>query len=117
MSVMNQQLQLLVAIQDLEQMIRDNEDEKRAKEFQDMGFPLGGLDNLKRSLGELESQLEPRHRSYYRKLTGRFGHAVVPVIGNLCMGCFASIPSSFVSVTHENRVLHCESCGRILYWP
>ncbi len=114
---MNQQLQLLVAIQDLEQMIRDTEDETRAREFTEMGFTLNGLDNLKKSLIELETQLDPRHRNYYRKLTQKFGHAVVPVIGNLCMGCFANIPSSFVSVTHENKVLHCENCGRILYWP
>jgi predicted nucleic acid-binding Zn-ribbon protein len=42
---------------------------------------------------------------------------VVPVVGNLCTGCFASIPASFVSVTNENKVQKCENCGRILYWP
>jgi len=114
---MNKQLELLVAIQDLEQMIRDAEDEAKSRELRDMGFPMDGLERLKENHRRLEEQLEPRHRSYYRKLTQRFGHAVVPVINNLCMGCFANIPSSFVSVTHENRVLHCESCGRILYWP
>ncbi len=114
---MNPQLQLLVAIQDLEQMIRDTEDQEKAQELEDMGFNIGGLEDLKKALSELEAKLEPRHRSYYRRLTQRFGHAVVPVINNLCTGCFANIPSSFVSVTHENKVLSCENCGRILYWP
>ncbi len=114
---MNPQLQLLVAIQDLEQMIREAEDEQKAQELEDMGFRLSGLEDLRKALADLEAKLEPRHRSYYRRLTQRFGHAVVPVIGNLCMGCFANIPSSFTSVTHENKILHCENCGRILYWP
>jgi predicted nucleic acid-binding Zn-ribbon protein len=114
---MNPQLQLLVALQDLEQMIRDAEDAEKAKELEEMGFHMEGLDNLKKAHEEILGKLEPRQRGYYRRLKQRFGHAVVPVIKNLCTGCFANIPSSFVSVTHENKVLCCENCGRILYWP
>lgn len=114
---MNPQLQLLVAIQDLELMIRDAEDAKKAQEFEEMGFGMGGLDELKKAHEDLQAKLEPRHRNYYRRLTQRFGHAVVPVIKNLCTGCFANIPASFVSQTHRDRVLTCENCGRILYWP
>ncbi len=114
---MNPQLQLLVAIQDLELMIRDAEDAKQAQELEDMGFGMSGLDNLKKAREDLQAKLEPRHRSYYRRLTQRFGHAVVPVFNNLCTGCFANIPASFVSQTHRDKVLTCENCGRILYWP
>jgi predicted nucleic acid-binding Zn-ribbon protein len=114
---MNPQLQVLVALQDLEQMIKDAEDQEKAHQLEEMGFNLGGLDGLKKAKEDLEAKLDPRHRNYYRRLKQRFGHAVVPVIGNLCMGCFSNIPSSFTSVTHENKILHCENCGRILYWP
>jgi len=114
---MNPQLQLLVAIQDLELMIRDVEDAEQAHEMEEMGFDMGGLDKLKEAHKELQAKLEPRHRSYYRRLTQHFGHAVVPVINNLCTGCFANIPASFVSQTHKEKVLACENCGRILYWP
>jgi predicted nucleic acid-binding Zn-ribbon protein len=114
---MNPQLQLLVAIQDLEQMIADAENQEEAAQMEKMGFNLGGLEGLKKAHEELLAKIEPRQRNYYKRLKGRFGHAVVPVINNLCMGCFANIPSSFTSVTHENKVLHCENCGRILYWP
>jgi predicted nucleic acid-binding Zn-ribbon protein len=82
-----------------------------------MGFSLGGLDGLKSARDELFAKLEPRHRGHFQRLMKRFGHAVVPVINNSCMGCFANIPSSFTSVTHENKVLQCENCGRVLYWP
>ncbi len=114
---MHPQLQLLVALQDLEQMIAEAEDQAKAEQEEGMGFNLEGLDDLKKAREDLESQIEPAHRNYFRRLTKSFGHAVVPVIGNLCMGCFANIPASFVSVTNENRVQKCENCGRILYWP
>lgn len=114
---MHPQLQLLVALQDMEQMIQEAEDQKKATELEDMGFALGGLENLKLAKEDLEGRIEQRYRSYFRRLTTRFGHAVVPVVNNLCTGCFASIPASFVSVTNENKVQKCENCGRILYWP
>jgi predicted nucleic acid-binding Zn-ribbon protein len=89
----------------------------KAQELEGMGFQLGGLENLKKRKAELEDSIDPRHLNYYRRLTKRFGHAVVPVVGNLCMGCFANIPASFISVTNENKLQKCENCGRILYWP
>ncbi len=112
---MHPQLQLLVALQDMEGMIR--EVETAGEELEDMGFKHGGLENLRGACDELATKIEPRLMSSYRRLTGKFGHAVVPVVNNLCTGCFASIPSSFVSKTNVNKVQKCESCGRILYWP
>jgi len=114
---MHPQLQKLVALQDIEQMISEAEDQSSASELEDMGFDLSGLENLKKRKAELEEAIETRHLSYFRRLHKRFGHAVVPVVGNLCTGCFANIPSSFVSVTNENKLQRCENCGRILYWP
>ncbi len=114
---MNQQVQQLVALQDLDRMIRDAEDEAKAKEEQDLGFEMPGLENLKNAREDLAGKIDPRVRGYYRRLAGRYDQAVVPVINNFCTGCFANIPFSFTSAVNENKVLHCESCGRILYWP
>ena len=112
---MHPQLQLLVALQDMEGMIR--EVEEQGDELEGMGFTHGGLENLKTARDELAAKIEPRLMSGFRRLIGRFGHAVVPVVNNLCTGCFNNIPSSFVSKTNVNKVQKCESCGRILYWP
>ena len=112
---MHPQLQLLVALQDTEGMIQEVENE--GEQLEGMGFSHGGLDDLKKAHEELAAKIDPRLASLYRRLKGKFGHAVVPVVSNLCTGCFASIPSSFVSKTNEGRVQKCESCGRILYWP
>jgi len=112
---MHPQLQLLVALQEMEEMIR--EVDQAGEELEGMGFTHEGLGKLKAAHDELAGKVDPRHMSWYKRLTGKFGHAVVPVVNNLCTGCFANIPSSFVSKTNENRVQRCESCGRILYWP
>lgn len=112
---MHPQLQLLVALQDTEGMLQEVENE--GAKLEDMGFSHGGLDDLKKAQEEIESKIDPRLANLYRRLKGRFGHAVVPVVSNLCTGCFASIPSSFVSKTNTDKVQQCENCGRILYWP
>ena len=112
---MHPQLQLLVALQDTEGMIQEVEEE--GDKLKGMGFSHGGLEDLKKAHDEIAGKVDPRLASRYRRLKEKFGHAVVPVVSNLCTGCFASIPSSFVSKTNEGKVQQCENCGRILYWP
>ena len=112
---MHPQLQLLVALQDMDGMIKETEE--AGEELEGLGFTHGGLEDLKKAREELVSQVDPTLIGYYRRLTGRFGHAVVPVVSNLCTGCFANIPSSFVSKVNLNKIQKCESCGRLLYWP
>ncbi len=112
---MHPQLQLLVALQDMMGMIR--EIEEQGSELEDMGFKTEGLEKLKEAQAELEAKIDPQLMGQFRRLTKKFGRAVVPVIGNSCTGCFAQIPTSFVSKTNAGRLQRCESCGRILYWP
>lgn len=112
---MNPQLQLLVALQDMEGMIK--EVETQGEELEGMGFSQSGIEDLKSARDELAGNIDPRHMSWYRRLTEKHGHAVVPVVKNLCTGCFANIPAQFVSKTNISKVQKYESCGRILYWP
>lgn len=109
--------QLLVALQDLEEMIEEAEDEGARSKLEALGFPVTGMDRLREAREELEAQIAPQLLGRYRRLVERTGRAVVPVIGSSCTGCFSAIPHSFVSSTHANQVLQCEACGRILYWP
>ena len=112
---MNPQLQMLVILQNMDEMI--GEVETHGTELEGLGFSLQGIDKLKADRDELMGQIDPRHLSGYKRLMTKHDQAVVPVRKNLCTGCFANIPSSFVSKTNANRVQKCESCGRILYWP
>ena len=113
---MNRQLALLVSIQNLELQLRDAEDEEKAKELEAMGFPMD-VDKIKQVIEELLAQVEPRHKGYYNRLKQRYDNPVVPVWDGHCTGCFANVPTSFTSVIHENKVLNCESCGRVLFRP
>ena len=112
---MNPQLQMLVILQNMDEMI--GEVENHGEELESLGFKHEGIDKLKSDREELVGQIDPRHLSWYKRLTDKYDQAVVPVRKNLCTGCFANIPASFVSKTNVNRVQKCESCGRLLYWP
>lgn len=113
---MNRQLVLLVSIQNLELQLRDAQDEDKAKELAGLGFPMDP-EKIEKDIAELLELVEPRHRSYYLRLKKRFENPVVPVWDGHCTGCFANVPTSFTSVTNVNRVMSCESCGRILFQP
>ncbi len=113
---MNRQLVLLVSIQNLELQLRDAQDKDKAKELASMGFPLDE-DKIKQDIEGLLAQVEPRHKGYYKRLKAKYDNPVVPVWDGHCTGCFANVPTSFSSVLHENKVMNCESCGRVLFEP
>lgn len=68
--------------------------------------------------GKLQSVIsDPLLRKYEQLLKDRGGCVVVPVKGNLCGGCHVALPSSIVILAKpNNRIVRCESCGRILCW-
>jgi predicted nucleic acid-binding Zn-ribbon protein len=111
------QAQLLVALQDLEEMIREAEDPQQRARLEAMGFPVTGLDELKAARKKLEEQISPAMAARYRRLRQRTGRAIVPVVGGACTGCFTNTPSVFTSSVNRGKVINCESCGRMLYWP
>jgi predicted nucleic acid-binding Zn-ribbon protein len=108
------QARLLVALQDLDHMIREAEDAKTAAKMQEMGFPLDGLAELKRAREELSRQVKPQLLNRYQRVSRNYERTVVPVVGELCTGCFAKVPTSFRY--EKNAVMTCENCGRILYF-
>lgn len=109
--------QLLVALQDLEEMIREAEDPAQRAKLEAMGFPVTGIDELHSALKVLESEISPAMLGRYRRLRQRTGRAIVPVVNGACTGCFTNTPASFTSSVHYGKVVNCESCGRMLYWP
>jgi hypothetical protein len=63
--------------------------------------------------------IEPRLLiQYERILKSREGLALVPVLNNSCGGCHLGLPPQVVNETQQNeKLIVCESCARILYWP
>ena len=108
------QAKLLVALQDLDQMIREAEDADTATELKEMGFPLDGLEELQKAREVLAKRIPLQLLNRYQRVAKNYGHTVVPVVSELCTGCFAKVPSSFRY--EKNAVMTCENCGRMLYF-
>ena len=108
------QVRLLVALQDLDHMIKEAEDVKTSAKFQEMGFPLDGMAELKNARNELSHLVKPQLLNRYERVSKSYERTVVPVVGELCTGCFAKVPTSFRY--EKTAVMTCENCGRILYF-
>jgi predicted nucleic acid-binding Zn-ribbon protein len=113
---MQQQLLLLVALQDVDEMIREAGDPDRASQMEGMGFKMQDLEALQASREKLAAQIEPRNLALYQRVAKRYGRAVVPVQERTCLGCFMALPTQHIGVHDESRIETCENCGRILYW-
>ena len=53
---------------------------------------------------------------YEKILASREGLAIVPVDGDICGGCFMSVPAQVVNeIKMYKEIIYCETCSRILY--
>lgn len=108
------QVRLLVAMQDLDHMIKDAADAKHTAQLQEMGFTMDGIAELKKARTELAKLVKPQLLNRYERVSTSYERSVVPVVSELCTGCFAKVPSSFRY--EKTAVMTCENCGRILYF-
>ena len=67
---------------------------------------------------DLARQLQPRVLDDYDKILRHRGVAVAEVTKpNSCGGCRVTItPQRLQELRQQNALIHCESCGRYLYW-
>ncbi len=117
MSSARRTIRLLVALQDLDLMIRETHDPEAMGEEENLGFSLKNLETLQTARAKLAEQIGPRWLNQYERLSRRYGRAVVPVEARVCLGCFMTLPTSAVPRRLEDSEIEiCENCGRILYW-
>ncbi|MCG8604971.1 hypothetical protein MJD09_08245 [bacterium] len=109
--MLNKQLEFLVALQDLDMMIREVDDVKS------LGFDITGREKLHEAREELVKKISKPILHRYETLRQRYKRAVVPVKDDVCLGCFMRIPTSlFTRGRSDQDVNLCEGCGRVLYW-
>ncbi len=86
------------------------------KQTADLQAQLTSLDEKRKSfLPSIDPKILPQ---YERILSKRDGLALVPVMNNSCGGCHLELPPQLINeVQMQDKVLTCESCARILYWP
>ena len=95
-------------------MIKEAEDSKLSAKMQEMGFPQDGIGELKKARAELAGLVKPQLLNRYQRVSASYDRTVVPVVSELCTGCFAKVPTSFRY--EKTAVMTCENCGRILYF-
>lgn len=113
---MNDQVQMLVALQDLDLMIKEARDNDTSSELKHMGFKLDGVAKLQEARETLAQRIKPQLLNRYERVSKNYDRAIVPVSGNLCLGCFVTLPTSYSSLESKDAMLTCENCGRILYF-
>ena len=112
---MHPQLELLVTLHDLELTIKEATDE--AANQKALGFKIDGLEHIIRARDDIEKQVDSGIIDRYHKLKERYGRPVVPVINNICCGCYIRMPTAQASDIERNkRMTTCGNCGRFLYW-
>lgn len=114
---MKEEYRLLVALQDLDIMIREMRDTDTSQELENMGFKIDGLGELQQARSDLAGKIPPPLLNRYERLAGHFKLAILPVTGDKCLGCFVKLPTSFFSAALRTELLTCENCGRMLYIP
>jgi predicted nucleic acid-binding Zn-ribbon protein len=108
------QVRLLVALQDLDHMIKEAGDAKHSARMQEMGFPQEGMEELRKARNEITEHIKPQLLTRYQKVSTSYERVVVPVVHELCTGCLTKVPTSFRY--EKSAVMACENCGRILYF-
>jgi predicted nucleic acid-binding Zn-ribbon protein len=113
---MTSQLEALIALQDLDLLIREARDPAQAGQEARLGFSLGNVEKLEQSRERLVRQIDSQLLATYERISRRFVRAVVPVDGSVCLGCFMGLPTSAARRNPDPATVeNCENCGRILY--
>jgi len=113
---MTSQIEALIALQDLDLLIREAKDPEHAVHETRLGFTLENVEKLERSRERLVRQIDGHLLATYERISRRFVRAIVPVDGSVCLGCFMGLPTSAAKRNPDPASIeNCENCGRILY--
>ena len=73
------------------------------------------LADLKGRWQRLSEGIEPETIEFYQRLRKGKGMAVARVEQGICRGCRISLPTTDLQRARGNNLVHCSSCGRILF--
>lgn len=115
---MIRELEKLISLHDLDVMISDLANKDISKQEKKLGLsPDSAAEQLRKMRSKLALTIDRKYRDLYDQLAGHYGNAVVPVINQLCSGCFTQLPTAFCASPDRNdQVETCPSCGRFIYW-
>jgi predicted nucleic acid-binding Zn-ribbon protein len=111
---MNPILETLIALHDLDDMLRDTQDPRYMK----IGFKLGKhVKDLEKARQNLLKKIPANVLKRYEKLQPKYGRGIAPIVNDVCMNCFVRLPIAFASQPDRRAGLHtCPNCGIFIYW-
>jgi predicted nucleic acid-binding Zn-ribbon protein len=111
---MNPILETLIALHDLDDMLRDTQDPRYMK----IGFKLGKhVKDLEKARQNLLKKIPDNVLKRYEKLQPKYGRGIAPIVNDVCMNCFVRLPIAFASQPDRRAGLHtCPNCGIFIYW-
>jgi len=90
--------------------------QRRQKQLADEKTRLQtALVDLKQKWQLLSAEIEPETVEFYQQLRKGKGTAVARVEQGICRGCRISLPTTDLQRARGNKLVHCSSCGRILF--
>jgi mannitol/fructose-specific phosphotransferase system IIA component (Ntr-type) len=89
-----------------------------AREQQEASMPGTRLTTLDASIQTLLDELPIEMRSHFVKMHKKANLAIVPIANGVCSACGMAIPVSQVHAVHAaDKIYHCPSCARFLFYP
>lgn len=75
------------------------------------------LESLETSIQTLQAELPDEIRTHFVKMSKKGHLAIVPIANGVCSACGMAIPVSQVHAVHAaDRIYHCPSCARFLFY-
>jgi len=93
-------------------------EKQKAEMEQRLAFLESEIKKLANEKPKFLDELDPQLKRRYERIIDKLGDfAVTHVEGDVCQGCFATIPPQTVNEVKKNdRIMTCEACGRILVY-
>lgn len=121
--------EILVAMENVENL--QKEFQRKGREVAEKGMLIAQqieakeneIATLEAELATLESEwqsvtshIPPEILAYYMELRKKFQDAVVSLSGEVCQGCYLSVPTIVAkAVRRREGLVRCPNCGRFLY--
>jgi predicted nucleic acid-binding Zn-ribbon protein len=77
------------------------------------------INKINKDIEEISAEISPLMLNEFTRIAnGKNGVGISPIEETFCTGCHISLPPRIVTkVRRMQEFVHCQSCGRILYWP